>query len=93
MKEGTYFNHSSLSDASYFICSEGTWKIFFMQLHDKTTEGSEELIKKISALVMVFYGSNGKSNPISMENKVEHEAEDQITYDVKYYLYFYYLPF
>ncbi|XP_059580075.1 oxygen-regulated protein 1 [Alligator mississippiensis] len=62
--------------------SEGTWKIFFMQLHDKTTEGSEELIKKISALVMVFYGSNGKSNPISMENKVEHEAEDQITYDV-----------
>ncbi|NXT03591.1 LOXH1 protein, partial [Jacana jacana] len=33
-------------------------------------------------LVMVFYGSNGKSNPVSMENKVEHEAKDQITYDI-----------
>lgn len=32
---------------------------------------------------MVFYGSNGKSNPVSMENKVEHQAKNQITYDVK----------
>ncbi|NXV85108.1 LOXH1 protein, partial [Calonectris borealis] len=33
-------------------------------------------------LVMVFYGSNGKSNPVSMENKVEHQAKNQITYDI-----------
>ncbi|NXF15980.1 LOXH1 protein, partial [Rhodinocichla rosea] len=32
-------------------------------------------------MVMVFYGSNGKSNPVSMENKVEHQTENQITYD------------
>ncbi|KAL2308384.1 hypothetical protein Nmel_001419, partial [Mimus melanotis] len=29
-------------------------------------------------MVMVFYGSNGKSNPVSMENKVEHQTENQI---------------
>ncbi|NXM10795.1 LOXH1 protein, partial [Ploceus nigricollis] len=33
-------------------------------------------------MVMVFYGSNGKSNPVSMENKVEHQTENQITYDI-----------
>ncbi|NXI51264.1 LOXH1 protein, partial [Chloroceryle aenea] len=33
-------------------------------------------------LVMVFYGSNGKSNPVSMENKVEHQAKNQITCDI-----------
>ncbi|NXJ15733.1 LOXH1 protein, partial [Odontophorus gujanensis] len=33
-------------------------------------------------LVMVFYGSNAKSNPVSMENKVEHQAKNQITYDI-----------
>ncbi|NXC47423.1 LOXH1 protein, partial [Penelope pileata] len=33
-------------------------------------------------LVMVFYGSNGKSNPVSMENKEEHQAKNQITYDI-----------
>ncbi|NWS43618.1 LOXH1 protein, partial [Probosciger aterrimus] len=33
-------------------------------------------------LVMVFYGSNGKSNLVSMENKVEHQAKNQITYDI-----------
>ncbi|NWX24982.1 LOXH1 protein, partial [Aegotheles bennettii] len=33
-------------------------------------------------LIMVFYGSNGKSNPVSMENKVEHQTKNQITYDI-----------
>ncbi|NXI25844.1 LOXH1 protein, partial [Sterrhoptilus dennistouni] len=33
-------------------------------------------------MVMVFYGSNGKSNPVSMGNKVEHQTENQITYDI-----------
>ncbi|NXJ81497.1 LOXH1 protein, partial [Trogon melanurus] len=33
-------------------------------------------------LVMVFYGSNGKSNPVSMENKVEHQAKSETTYDI-----------
>ncbi|NWX58350.1 LOXH1 protein, partial [Promerops cafer] len=33
-------------------------------------------------MVMVFYGSNSKSNPVSMENKVEHQTENQITYDI-----------
>ncbi|NXO16455.1 LOXH1 protein, partial [Oriolus oriolus] len=33
-------------------------------------------------MVMVFYGSNSKSNPVSMENKVEYQTENQITYDI-----------
>ncbi|NXD75148.1 LOXH1 protein, partial [Halcyon senegalensis] len=33
-------------------------------------------------LVMVFYGSNGKSNPVSVKNRVEHQAKNQITYDI-----------
>ncbi|NWV16636.1 LOXH1 protein, partial [Origma solitaria] len=33
-------------------------------------------------MVMVFYGSSSKSNPVSMENKVEHQTENQITYDI-----------
>ncbi|NXF72455.1 LOXH1 protein, partial [Sclerurus mexicanus] len=32
-------------------------------------------------MVMVFYGSNGKSNPVTMENRVEHQMKNQITYD------------
>ncbi|NXI34788.1 LOXH1 protein, partial [Galbula dea] len=33
-------------------------------------------------LVLVFYGSNGKSSPVSMGNKVEHQAKNKITYDI-----------
>ncbi|NXC24572.1 LOXH1 protein, partial [Campylorhamphus procurvoides] len=33
-------------------------------------------------MVMVFYESNGKSNPVSMENRVEHQMKNQITYDI-----------
>ncbi|NXK92025.1 LOXH1 protein, partial [Formicarius rufipectus] len=33
-------------------------------------------------MVMVFYGSNGKSNPVSMENRLEHQMKNQITYDI-----------
>lgn len=37
---------------------------------------------------MIFYGNNGKSEPISLEGKKEDEAEDKATYDVKYYVLF-----
>ncbi|NXU75029.1 LOXH1 protein, partial [Oreotrochilus melanogaster] len=33
-------------------------------------------------LVMVFYGSSGKSNLVSMENKMQHPVKKQISYDV-----------
>ncbi|NWR34550.1 LOXH1 protein, partial [Tachuris rubrigastra] len=33
-------------------------------------------------MVMVFYGSKGKSNPVSMENRVDHQTKNQITYDI-----------
>ncbi|NWJ09046.1 LOXH1 protein, partial [Crypturellus undulatus] len=33
-------------------------------------------------LVMFFYGSNGKSDPVSMGNKVEHQAKNQVAYDI-----------
>lgn len=67
----------------YFICSEGRWRIYFTKHQEETKKDFEKLSENISKLVMVFYGSNGKSNPVSMENKVEHQAKNQITYDVK----------
>ncbi|XP_043395558.1 oxygen-regulated protein 1 [Chelonia mydas] len=64
--------------------SEGTWRIYFTKLCEETTEEFEKSVKNISKLIMVFYGSNGKSNPISMANKVGHQAEDQVTSDVHF---------
>ncbi|XP_049684405.1 oxygen-regulated protein 1 [Accipiter gentilis] len=62
--------------------SEGRWRIYFTKHQEDTKTDFEKLSENISKLVMVFYGSNGKSNPVSMENKVEHQAKNQITYDV-----------
>ncbi|XP_048796074.1 lipoxygenase homology domain-containing protein 1-like isoform X1 [Lagopus muta] len=62
--------------------SEGRWRIYFTKHHDETKKDFEKLSENISKLVMVFYGSNGKSNPVSMENKLEHQAKNQITYDI-----------
>ncbi|XP_021244712.1 lipoxygenase homology domain-containing protein 1 isoform X4 [Numida meleagris] len=62
--------------------SEGRWRIYFTKHQDETKKDFEKLSENISKLVMVFYGSNGKSNPVSMENKVEHQAKNQITYDI-----------
>ncbi|KAM6375920.1 LOW QUALITY PROTEIN: oxygen-regulated protein 1 [Alca torda] len=62
--------------------SEGRWRIYFTKHEEETKTDFEKLSENISKLVMVFYGSNGKSNPVSMENKVEHQAKNQITYDI-----------
>ncbi|XP_075271384.1 oxygen-regulated protein 1 [Opisthocomus hoazin] len=62
--------------------SEGRWRIYFTKHQEETKPDFEKLSENISKLVMVFYGSNGKSNPVSMENKVEHQAKNQITYDI-----------
>ncbi|XP_035174463.1 oxygen-regulated protein 1 isoform X2 [Oxyura jamaicensis] len=62
--------------------SEGRWRIYFTKHQEETKKDFEKLSENISKLVMVFYGSNGKSNPVSMENKVEHQAKNQITYDI-----------
>uniref|UniRef100_A0A803XVX6 PLAT domain-containing protein n=2 Tax=Meleagris gallopavo TaxID=9103 RepID=A0A803XVX6_MELGA len=62
--------------------SEGRWRIYLTKHQDETKKDFEKLSENISKLVMVFYGSNGKSNPVSMENKLEHQAKNQITYDI-----------
>ncbi|XP_074675225.1 oxygen-regulated protein 1 [Strix aluco] len=62
--------------------SEGRWRIYFTKHQEETKTDFEKLSENISKLVMVFYGSNGKSNLVSMENKVEHQAKNQITYDI-----------
>lgn len=67
----------------YFIHSEGRWRIYFTKHQEETKEDFEKLSENISKLVMVFYGRNSKSNLVSMENKLEHQAKNQITYDVK----------
>ncbi|XP_056189557.1 lipoxygenase homology domain-containing protein 1-like [Falco biarmicus] len=62
--------------------SEGRWRIYFTKSQEETKADFEKLSQNISKLVMFFYGSNGKSNLVSMENKVEHQAKNQITYDI-----------
>ncbi|XP_025953665.2 oxygen-regulated protein 1 [Dromaius novaehollandiae] len=62
--------------------SEGRWRIYFMKHEDETKKDFEKLTENISKLVMVFYGSNGKSDPVSMGNKVEHQAKNQVAYDI-----------
>ncbi|XP_075561182.1 oxygen-regulated protein 1 [Pelecanus crispus] len=62
--------------------SEGSWRIYFTKHQEETETDFEKLSENISKLVMFFYGSNGKSNPVSMENKVEHQAKNQITCDI-----------
>ncbi|KAK4827645.1 hypothetical protein QYF61_020417 [Mycteria americana] len=62
--------------------SEGRWRIYFTKHQEETKTDFEKLSENISKLVVVFYGSNGKSNPVSMENKVEHQAKNQIAYDI-----------
>ncbi|XP_041329697.1 oxygen-regulated protein 1 [Pyrgilauda ruficollis] len=62
--------------------SEGRWRIYFTKHQEETKSEFEKLSENISKMIMVFYGSNGKSNPVSMENKVEHQTENQITYDI-----------
>lgn len=65
------------------MCSEGRWRIYFTKHQEEKNTDFEKLSEILSKLVMVFYGSNGKSNLVSMEKKVEHLAKNQITYDVK----------
>ncbi|KAM9025480.1 oxygen-regulated protein 1 [Ara ararauna] len=62
--------------------SEGRWRIYFTKHQEEINADFEKLSEILSKLVMVFYGSNGKSNLVSMENKVEHQAKNQITYDI-----------
>ncbi|XP_068044820.1 oxygen-regulated protein 1 [Anomalospiza imberbis] len=62
--------------------SEGRWRIYFTKHQEETKSEFQKLSENISKMVMVFYGSNGKSNPVSMENKGEHQTENQITYDI-----------
>ncbi|XP_030300550.1 lipoxygenase homology domain-containing protein 1 [Calypte anna] len=62
--------------------SEGRWRIYFTKHQEETETDFEKLSENISKLVMVFYGSSGKSNLVSMENKMQHPAKNQISYDV-----------
>ncbi|XP_071410619.1 oxygen-regulated protein 1 isoform X4 [Pithys albifrons albifrons] len=62
--------------------TEGRWRIYFTKHEEETKTEFEELSENISKMVMVFYGSNGKSNPVSMEKRVEHQMKNQITYDI-----------
>ncbi|XP_032775722.1 LOW QUALITY PROTEIN: oxygen-regulated protein 1 [Strigops habroptila] len=64
------------------MTSEGRWRIYFTKHQEEIHTDFEKLSENLSKLVMVFYGSNGKSNLVSMENKVEHQAKNQIIYDI-----------
>ncbi|XP_017686265.1 PREDICTED: lipoxygenase homology domain-containing protein 1 [Lepidothrix coronata] len=62
--------------------SEGRWRVYLTKHQEETKPEFEKLSENISKMVMVFYGSKGKSNPVSMENRVDHQTKNQITYDI-----------
>ncbi|KAF7246133.1 Lipoxygenase-likey domain-containing protein 1, partial [Varanus komodoensis] len=64
--------------------SEGSWKIYFTKCREDSAKESEKSWENISKLIMVFYGKNGKSEPISLKSKVADQAEDNITFDVHF---------
>ncbi|XP_066480514.1 oxygen-regulated protein 1 [Tiliqua scincoides] len=64
--------------------SEGSWKIYFTKCHQDSSKDFEKSWKNISKLIMVFYGSSGKSEPFSMTKAVRDQVEDQITCDVHF---------
>lgn len=71
-----------------FVYSEGSWKIYFTKCHHGSSEEFEKSWKNIFKLIMVFYGSSGKSEPISMAKAVHDQVEDQITCDVRLFVIF-----
>ncbi|KAM9387408.1 LOW QUALITY PROTEIN: oxygen-regulated protein 1 [Phaethornis superciliosus] len=59
--------------------SEGRWRIYFTKHQEETETDFEKLSENISKLIMVFYGRSGKSYLIFMENKMQHQAKNQIS--------------
>ncbi|KAJ7338826.1 hypothetical protein JRQ81_012728, partial [Phrynocephalus forsythii] len=64
--------------------SEGSWKICFTECRKEPPKEPKKSWDNISKLIMVFYGSNGKSEPVSLDSKKENEAEDKTTYGVHF---------
>uniref|UniRef100_A0ACB8FDZ6 Uncharacterized protein n=2 Tax=Sphaerodactylus townsendi TaxID=933632 RepID=A0ACB8FDZ6_9SAUR len=64
--------------------SEGLWKIYFTKCHEDSSEEFEKSWENISKLVMIFYGTNGKSEPISLDGKRRDQSKNHITYDVHF---------
>ncbi|XP_062987373.1 oxygen-regulated protein 1 [Elgaria multicarinata webbii] len=64
--------------------SEGSWKICFTKCHEDSSKEFKASWENISKLIMVFYGNNGKSEPISLKNKIGNQAEDNMTYDIHF---------
>ncbi|XP_062836432.1 oxygen-regulated protein 1 isoform X2 [Anolis carolinensis] len=63
--------------------SEGPWKMYFTECHQNSSKEFQKSLDNISRLIVVFYGENGKSEPISLEDK-QDQAEDQTTYNVHF---------
>ncbi|XP_077208521.1 oxygen-regulated protein 1 [Paroedura picta] len=64
--------------------SEGLWKIYFTKCHEDSSEECEKSWENISKLIMIFYGTNGKSEPISLDSKRGDQAKNHIAYDVHF---------
>nr|XP_056710895.1 oxygen-regulated protein 1 [Euleptes europaea] len=63
--------------------SDGLWKIYFTKCQEDSSEEFEKSWENISKLVMLFYGTNGKSEPISLGSKRD-QSKNHITYDVHF---------
>ncbi|XP_027733216.1 lipoxygenase homology domain-containing protein 1-like [Vombatus ursinus] len=60
--------------------SEGTWKIY-LKLRGKSGQECEHIGPNIPHLIMILYGTYGKSSSMLLENRLEH-AEDTVTFEV-----------
>ncbi|KAH0617711.1 hypothetical protein JD844_016210 [Phrynosoma platyrhinos] len=62
--------------------SDGPWKIYFTECYGNPSKEFKKSWENISKLIVVFYGNNGKSGPISLEDNIGDHTEDEATYDV-----------
>ncbi|XP_072460708.1 lipoxygenase homology domain-containing protein 1-like isoform X3 [Notamacropus eugenii] len=61
--------------------SEGTWKIY-LKLREKSGQEYKHIGPNIPHLIMILYGTYGKSSPMILENRLEQHAEDTVTFEV-----------
>nr|XP_020861601.1 lipoxygenase homology domain-containing protein 1 isoform X5 [Phascolarctos cinereus] len=71
---------NALPPGSQQMKSEGMWKIY-LKLQEKSSQEYEHIGSNIPHLVMILYGTYGKSSPMLLQNRLEH-AEGTVTSEV-----------
>ncbi|XP_007487181.2 lipoxygenase homology domain-containing protein 1-like isoform X1 [Monodelphis domestica] len=72
---------NALPPESQQMKSEGTWKIY-LKLQEKSGQEYEYVGPNIPNLVMILYGTYGKSRPVTLNTRLEQHTEDTMTTEV-----------